>query len=387
MLGSGDAKQEIAPTVVEAYSPAEMVQVRIVSAGPKSELTYEVIEPALDPDEERLLYNLKTTVEGILPALLARASRLPSSLSESILRFTESRKIIIPENSLNKILYYIKRDYLGYGIIDPLVLDNSIEDISCDGPGIPIYVYHSKYETLKTNRSFKDHQSLDSFVIKLSQLCGKQVSVSNPILDGITPQSHRVQGLYGREISSRGSAFTIRLFRQRPFGPIDLLDFGTCDSRMLAYLWIMVETLSSCMVAGPPGSGKTSTLNAILSYAPPNTKIVSLEETRELNLEHPTWVPTTTRTAEASGSGIQEFSLFDLVKSAMRQRPTYIVVGEIRGEEAYALFQAMSTGHTTLSTVHADSMDSLVNRLISEPMNIPKMLIPSLNIVIFVNFI
>ncbi|MEM0158394.1 MAG: type II/IV secretion system ATPase subunit [Thermoplasmataceae archaeon] len=387
MQDSGRSESLGNPGIVERYSSSDLAEIVIRHSQETLEPIYEVIEPELTPEERGMLTNLKSSIEGILPVLLAKANSPPANLSDSILRFIESRKIVIPAESLQKILYYIRRDYLGYGVIDPLVLDTNVEDISCDGPGIPIYVYHSKYQNMRTNVSFQDSRALDSFVIRLAQLCGKQVSVSNPILDGITPQSHRVQGIYGKDISSRGSAFTIRLFRQKPFGPIDLLNYGTADSNILAYLWIMVETLSSAMIVGPPGSGKTSTLNAILSFAASNTKIVSLEETRELNIDHPNWVPNTTRSAEASGSGIEEFSLFDLVRSAMRQRPTYIAVGEIRGAEAYALFQAMSTGHTTYSTIHADSMDSLINRLISEPMNIPKIMIPTLNIVMFTNFV
>ncbi len=282
---------------------------------------------------------------------------------------------ILPE-SVDKLVYYIIRDFIGYGKIDSLMKDHLIEDISADGVNIPIYVWHRLYESLPTNIIFKDEAELDSFIIRLAYLSGKNISIASPILDSSLPDGSRVQLTYGNEVTRRGSTFTIRRFRVDPLTISDLIAFNTISSEMAAYLWYVIENRASVLVAGGVASGKTTMLNCLSMFIKPEMKIVSVEDTQELNLPHENWIPSVVRLGfgqEDRRSGT--ITLFDLLKAAVRQRPDYIIVGEVRGEEAYTLFQAMATGHLGMSTIHAESVEAIINRLGSEPMNIPKTLI------------
>ena len=293
--------------------------------------------------------------------------------------------IKVPPEAIDKLVYYVLRDFIGYGKIDPLMKDQLIEDISTDGVDIPIYVWHRAYESLPTNILFKDEAELDSFIVRLAYLAGKNISIASPILDGSLPEGSRIQLTYGSEVTRRGSTFTIRRFKVDPLTISDLIAFKTLSSEMAAYLWYVIENRASVMVAGGVAAGKTTMLNCLSMFIKPEMKIVSVEDTQELNLPHENWIPSVARLGfghEDKKSG--SISLFDLLKAAVRQRPYYIIVGEVRGEEAYTLFQAMATGHLGMSTIHAESVEAVINRLGSEPMNIPKSLIAMTDVIMVV---
>jgi flagellar protein FlaI len=216
----------------------------------------------------------------------------------------------------------------------------------------------------------------------LAYLSSKNISIASPLLDASLPDGSRIQLTYGNAITRRGSTFTIRRFRVDPLTISDLIGFHTLSSEMAAYFWYAIENRASVLVAGGVASGKTTMLNCLSMFIKPELKIVSVEDTAELNLPHENWIPSVVRTGfgnEERGSGA--ITLFDLLKAAVRQRPDFIIVGEVRGEEAYTLFQAMATGHLGMSTIHAESVDSVMNRLESEPMNIPKPLLAMIDIV------
>jgi flagellar protein FlaI len=261
--------------------------------------------------------------------------------------------------------------------------DPLIEDISTDGVNIPIYVWHRTYESLPTNILFKDAAELDSFVVRLAYLSGKNISIAAPILDASLPEGSRIQLTYGREVTRRGSTFTIRRFKADPLTISDLISFNTISSEIAAYLWYLIENKASVMVAGGVACGKTTILNSLSMFIKPEMKVVSVEDTQEINLPHENWIPSVVR-AGFKGDDKQSstITLFDLLKAAVRQRPDYIIVGEVRGEEAYTLFQAMATGHLGMCTIHAESAEAVINRLASEPMNIPKPLIAMTNIIL-----
>ncbi len=385
----GGPERRDSPITVEKYQiQPGITEVEIIRAPDTSEIMYMVREPEISQQQGIEIRKIRDLISSLIPDLVSSSAKNAPDMERMIQSFLRERFPWISGSVKKTYEYYLNRDFNGYGIIDPIVRDPNVEDISCNGPGVPVFVFHSVYGSLKTNINFSTEIDLSSYIIRMAQLCGKPVSISSPLLDGITRDGHRVEAIYSREVSDRGPAFTMRLFRKSPFTPTELIRTGTADPFMLSYLWLMVENLNSALIAGVPGSGKTSTLNSILMFAPENTKIFSIEETRELNISHRNWVPAETRELQGRNSnGIAAYGLFDLVKVAMRQRPTYIVVGEVRGKEAYALFQAMATGHTTYSTIHADSMNSLMNRLENEPMNVPKLMISYLNIVIFVNFV
>jgi len=369
--------------VVEPYS-----YIRITYNNSTSDYLMSVIEPKLTDFEQELLDKLKSTFEKTLDYEWEKLDVMDkdSYLEKSVDSYLRSRGLRLEPISEDKIKYYITRDFVGYGPIDTLINDTHVEDVSCDGVGIPLFLFHNKFESIKTSIVFNDEDDLNSFVISLGQRCGKQLSVSNPILDGTTPEGHRVQATYAREVTTRGASFTIRRFKEKPFTPVELIKYGTASPEIVAYLWLSVEHGESAIIAGGTASGKTATLNAIALFIPPGAKIVTMEDTREINLPHENWIPGATRSGSGErgpdGKAAGEIDMYDLVRAALRQRPNYIIVGEVRGKETYTMFQAMATGHTTYSTMHADSVKGMVNRLENPPINCPRILLTALRNVI-----
>jgi archaeal flagellar protein FlaI len=352
------------------------------------EYIYEAIEPQLTPHERNLLNHLKDSMGKIIGAEVAtlNSGEKRAYLRGVVEEFLKTRGIQASPLSIERLVYYIQRDFVGYGPVDTLILDPHIEDISCDGVEVPLFIFHGKFESVKTNITFDSEDALNSFIVQLGQRCSKSVSVSSPILDGTTPEGHRVQASYAREVTTRGGTFTIRRFKERPWTPVDLVAAGSANEEMVAYFWLAAEQGESMMICGGPAAGKTSTLNAIALFIPPTAKIVSIEDTREVNLPHENWIPGATRSGTGDrgpdGKAAGEVDMFDLVRAALRQRPNYIIVGEVRGKETYTMFQAMATGHTTYSTMHADSVKSMVNRLENPPINTPRILLSALNNVV-----
>ena len=344
---------------------------------------YLTVEPTMTDEEKRTLARLKTIIreEANAPlSVLKDETLIENYLMKQIRRVIRAFKLKIPKESIEKFIYYMKRDFLGYGVIDIPMRDPNVEDISCDGINIPIYVWHRYHESIPTNVVYPSKDGLESFITRLAYKAGHQISVSRPILEGTLPEGFRVH-LTLEEISKRGHTFTIRKIRANPFTIVDLIKFGTVSPHMAAYFWILVENLRSIIVCGATASGKTALLNAISTFIRPEMKVVTIEEVRELQL-HENWIPMVTR--PSFQPGVQEVTLFDLLKSSLRQRPDYIVVGEVRGEEAYTLFQSIAVGHGGLCTIHAESVDAAAKRLLTRPMNIPPMLIPMMNVVALV---
>jgi len=347
---------------------------------------YHVMEPPLSVEEHEVLEFLRKTLLERLTINLDDVQTDPKGhLTIEIKKTITDQGIKMEELVEKKFMYYLIRWFLGYDTIDPLMKDHFIEDISCDGARTPVFVHHRNYGSLETNVVFENEKELSSFVVRLSQKCGKHISVAQPMLDATMPDGSRIQMTLSSEITTKGSTFTIRRFRADPITPVDLIGYNTMSALVLAYLWMAVQHGANALIAGGTASGKTSILNAISLFIPRESKIVSIEETREINLPHPNWIPGVTRSGLGETIGnrtIGEIDLYELMKAALRQRPEYILVGEIRGKEAYVLFQAMATGHTTYSTVHADSISSLIHRLEGKPINIPRLMIQSLDIVL-----
>ena len=370
-------------SVVEPFS-----YIRITYDNAVSDYLMTVIEPKLNEFEQELLDKIKSTFEMTLDYEWEKLDVMDKKtyLEKSVDSYIRSRGIRLEPISEDKIKYYISRDFVGYGPVDTLIRDPHVEDVSCDGVGIPLFLFHSKFESIKTSIVFNDEDDLNSFVISLGQRCGKQLSVSNPILDGTTPEGHRVQATYAREVTTRGASFTIRRFKEKPFTPVELIKYGTASPEIVAYLWLSVEHGESAIIAGGTASGKTATLNAMALFIPPGAKVVTMEDTREINLPHENWIPGATRSGSGErgpdGKAAGEIDMYDLVRAALRQRPNYIIVGEVRGKETYTMFQAMATGHTTFSTMHADSVKGMVNRLENPPINCPRILLTALRNVI-----
>jgi flagellar protein FlaI len=373
--------------IVERYPLYEpFAHVAIVQNPKTGEYKYILDELQLDPLEQNI-YN------RVLDILLAEIESPKEEIDDPRKFFaTEARQIVdkyrislgwLPDVSWYKILYHAERDLVGFGRIDPLMRDPNIEDISCDGVKKPVYIWHRKFESIETNLVFREDSELDNMVVKLVHMAGKHVSSAFPIVDASLPGKHRLAVCYRREITPFGTAFTIRKFREDPYSIIDLINLGTFSEEMAAYFWLCLENRASIMVLGGTAAGKTTALNALACLIKPGSKIITIEETAELNLSHENWVSLIARRSYGLGENqTGEVTLFDLVKTSMRHRPDVLVVGEIRGNEAYVLFQAMATGHGGMSTMHAEDIDSAVKRLTQKPMNIAPAYIPLLNIVL-----
>lgn len=342
-----------------------------------SRARYIAIEPDLTHQEREIDQRLRRDLlaETIVPreVMDEGGERLEDYLNRVAERILQGYRIKLPMESQNKILYLLRRDFLGYGKLDLLMRDPHIEDISCDGVGIPVYVWHRKYESIPSSVTFTSEKEVTSIISRLAYRAEGQLTIANPIFEGTLPQGFRIH-LTLDEVSKRGSTFTIRKFPEESLTMLDMIKHGTISAKMAAYLWLLVEYQNSIIILGPTAAGKTSILNAIAMFIKPEEKIVTIEETREIRLPHENWIPDVTRSAFQAGA--REISLFDLLKSALRQRPDYLIVGEVRGNEAYSLFQAISVGHGGLATMHAESAETATKRLLTEPMNIPLMLIP-----------
>jgi flagellar protein FlaI len=258
------------------------------------------------------------------------------------------------------------------------MMDDSIEDVSGNGHDVPIFLYHRAHQNIATNVVYEEDE-LNSFIIQMAQRSGKHISVAEPMVDATMPDGSRIQMTLGTSVTAHGSTFTIRKFSDTPITPVDLIKWGTFSSESMAYLWLCIENNKSLIYAGGTASGKTSSLNAVSLFIPEKAKVITLEDTRELKLPHPNWIPSITRdsfTADERGA----VDMYDLLKAALRQRPEFLLVGEVRGKEALTLFQAMSTGHTTFSTMHADSVASAIHRLENPPISVPRTMIQALDI-------
>ncbi|MGD0978153.1 MAG: type II/IV secretion system ATPase subunit [Candidatus Bathyarchaeia archaeon] len=373
------------PNTVETYALNEPYAYANIVRNPiRRNLTYVVDEPKLSQDDIHQLERLKDLLMEVLDVHISKLESKEAA-REYLVRKAEEvldhYDFKLDKAVKGRLLYYMLRDNLGFGKIDPLMHDPSIEDISCDGTGINIYVWHRKYEYVPTSVRFETTEELNSYALRLAYLCGSHVSIAQPMLDSCLPEGSRINLTYGTEITRRGSTFTIRKFKADPLTIIDMIGFNTLSAEVAAYFWYAVENRVSIMVSGGIAAGKTTMLNCLSMFIKPDFKIVSIEDTPELNLPHENWIPATTRAHIGLGTEATDIGLFELLKASLRQRPDYIIVGEVRGAEAYTLFQAMSTGHLGMSTLHAESVESAVYRLESEPMNVPRTLISGIDII------
>jgi flagellar protein FlaI len=356
--------------------------VSVLEDAETGELHYRVTEPVLDEYEEYVLAELTKLLRNSLmyqdvETDAERARKFTDRAGELVRQHTAA----IQPLSVYKLLYYLRRDFIDYDRIDPIMRDEAVEDISCDGVDVPVFVYHDEYRDLDTNVRF-DRGSLTSFVTRMAQRAGKHLSVSNPLVDASLPDGSRVQLTFGGDVATRGPNFTIRQFSSVPDTPVDLINWGTFSIEQMAYLWLAIENNRSLVFAGGTGAGKTTSLNAVSFFIPKKSKIVSIEDTREISLPHDNWVQSLTReSATATGRG--EVTMYQQLQTALRQRPEYILVGEIRTESKVALtfFQAMATGHTAYTTVHSESVKGVINRLENEPLGVPTQMLKELDIV------
>jgi flagellar protein FlaI len=288
----------------------------------------------------------------------------------------------VTAQQLASLKYMIVRDKIGMGVLEPLVKDPYIEDISCSGLGT-IFIEHKIFKGLRSNISFDTNEALDDFVLRLSSKIKKPVTYKKPIVDATLPDGSRINIVYGGDVSKRGTNFTIRKFTETPLSIIDIIDGGAMNHQMAAYLWLMVAEGMNVWASGETASGKTTLLNALTGFIPSASKIVTIEDTPELQVPHPNWIREVGVVSATAGES--SVTMFSLLKAALRQRPDNILVGEVRGEEGAVAFQAMQTGHSVMSTFHASTVEKLIQRLTGEPINVPKAYIDNLNVVVLIS--
>jgi len=336
------------------------------------ELVYKIEEPILSKEEEKDKEQIISAMRDIFnfEGIVKRNQRtLLDYIDERFKILAVELGINISYESYKKIYYYLCRDFVGFNEIEPLLRDYYVEDIECNGVNGHIYIIHRTFRNIKTNLMFEDIDKLTSFVEKLAQRCGKYISYARPILDGSLEDGSRVNATYTKDITSRGPTFTIRKFTKTPWTPPQLVAFRTLSPEMMAYLWLLVQYRMNILITGGTSSGKTTLLNAIAFFIAPEARVVSIEDTRELNLPRENWLPSVVRTATGL-KGLGEIDLFALLRSSFRQNPDYVIVGEVRGKETYVLFQGMASGHSSISTIHADSIDTVIKRLETPPINL-----------------
>jgi archaeal flagellar protein FlaI len=350
----------------------------------KSELAYELEEPILSDEEKAKLKKIEDGMQDMINVNLV-VEKDQDSLMEYI---DKTAKVIISETGLkidedsyDKVFYYLYRDFVGLNRIDALMHDYFIEDIECNGVGEPLYIVHRIFRNIRTNVKFEDVEELASFVEKLAQKTGRYISYASPLLDGSLPDGSRVNATYTKDVTSKGPTFTIRKFTKTPWTPIQLLNLNTLSPEMLAYLWILMQYKANVLIGGGTSSGKTTLLNAIAFFIPPEARVVSIEDTRELNLPRENWLPSVVRSG-VSVKGVGDVDMFRLLKNSFRQNPDYVIVGEVRGKEAFVLFQGMASGHASISTMHSDSVETVIRRLETPPISLNPSLVNELDAVV-----
>ena len=317
---------------------------------------------------DRLLQNQPTDESGLRGFL------------NKLIRSKSEKGINISDRDKEVLKYVIIRDKIGMGVLDPMIHDDNIEDISCSGLG-PIFIEHKIFNSLRTSFKFTELEELDTFVLRLSERIKKPVTFRTPVVDAVLPDGSRINIVYGTDVSKRGSNFTIRKFSETPLSLLELINFGGLSYEMAAYLSIAIEDGMNMFISGETASGKTTLMNAITVFIHANAKIISIEDTAEVQVPHPNWIREVTR-AEKPGEPGTGVGMFDLLKAALRQRPDEIIIGEIRGEEGLIAFQAMQTGHSVMATFHASSVQKLIQRLTGSPISVPKTYVDNLNIVV-----
>lgn len=357
----------------------DRVHIRVTRDDRTHLYAYELLEPPLGPLEREAFDFVRDTLVRILePKETRDKATLEATLRDRIEEIIVDYNVLVDEIAKERISHHLVREFLGFGKLDPIMKDPMLEDISCDGPGIPLFLFHREHRSMPSNVHFANDEELDAYVIRLAQISGKAISIAEPILDATLPDGSRLQTTLAREVTTRGSSFTIRKIKTDPMTPPDLVRYGTISAEMAGLLWMAIENGKSLIMCGGTASGKTTALNALALFIPTTKKIITIEDTREITLLHENWIAGLTRKG-FMGQTTGEVTMYRLLEAALRQRPDYLVVGEVRGVEAMTLFQAMATGHTTYSTMHAETVAAAVHRLEHPPINVPRIMLNSLD--------
>jgi len=376
---------EVKYTLIEPFTYA-----KIAWDDEKKTLVYNIVQPDISEEERKIIKKIDEELQVVLDKKLVEIKdNHLEYIQKKVIRIISNLGIELRPGQFTRIMYDIYINFIGLGKLEPLMHDPYIEDIGCDGVNIPIYVTHKKYGNIKTNIVYSDELSLEEFVVKLAERCGRYISYAEPLLDGTLPDGSRVNATLSSDITTKGPTYSIRKFREIPYSCVDLIRLKTVSSELMAYLWFVVEHKSNILIAGGTGAGKTSILNSLVSFIPPEDKVISIEDTRELNLPHENWIPGVSRTGFGTvtedGKRYGEITMFDLLRESFRENPDYVIVGEVRGKEASVLFQGMASGHPSLGTIHGGSVEDIIKRIETPPISLPPVLVESLDIILVVS--
>jgi len=354
----------------------------------EKKLVYYVEEPQLSVQDKKDYDKISKTLTELIDVKITAMTRETAIeyLQKKIKLVLEELNFTLPHDSYVRIMYFIIRNFVGMNEIEPLLHDPYIEDMGVSGLGIPVFIVHRKYGPMETNIMFKDAEYLNDFVIKIAEKSGRYISYATPLLGGTLPDGSRIQASLAKDVTTKGPTFSIRKFRRNPYSPADVLNMRSTSPKMLAYLWFLIEHTRSILICGGVSTGKTTFLNTLCMFIPPENKVVSIEDVREINIPHINWIPATSRAGfgipMAGGTRYGEVTLFDLLKESFRMKPDYTIVGEVRGKEAYVMFQGMASGNPSLGTIHAGSVDDVIKRLETPPIEISPALIEALDVLI-----
>ena len=292
----------------------------------------------------------------------------------------------ISNEYLDRLANKLLRDIVGYGEIDPLIQDDNLEEIMINGIDKPVFVYHRQYGMMKTNIQFSDEKELTDLIDSIARQINRRIDQESPILDGRLLDGSRINATIP-PVSPDGPSLTIRKFKKDPLTIIDLIKSKTFSIELAAFLWLCIDGLgvksANAIISGGTSSGKTTTLNALASFINPKERIITIEDTLELQIPHEHVIRMETRPANVENKG--ELTMNDLVKNALRQRPDRIIVGEVRADEAITLFTALNTGHSGFGTLHANDARETITRLTNDPMKVPEIMIQAIDFIIMQN--
>lgn len=337
-----------------------------------SELRENLVDLAISSDES-LQVNEDKLLNDIKNFLFAKLAN-------------NSQNNAISNEYLDNLARKLFQDLVGYGEIDPLICDDNLEEIMVIGIDKPVFVYHREYGMMKTNILFKDAGEVMNLIDSIARQINRRIDQESPILDGRLPDGSRVNATIP-PISADGPSMTIRKFKRDPLTIIDLINSKTISVELAAFFWLCFDGLgvksANAIISGGTSSGKTTTLNALSSFINPKERIITIEDTLELQIPHEHVIRMETRPPNVENRG--ELTMNDLVKNSLRQRPDRIIVGEVRGSEAITLFTALNTGHSGFGTLHSNDARETITRLTNAPMSVPNIMISAIDFIIMQN--
>lgn len=351
---------------------------------------YDVTKQNYTPEEKILLGEIRNNLVDLAisagETFQVNEDKILNDIKNFIFNRLSTNNENISNKYIDKLSHKFLRDIIGYGEIDSLIQDDDLEEIMIIGINKPIFVYHRKYGMMKTNIQYNDKKELIDLIDSIARQINRRIDQESPILDGRLIDGSRINATIP-PISADGPSLTIRKFKRDPMTIIDLITSKTISQELAAFFWLCFDGLgvksANAIISGGTSSGKTTTLNALSAFINPKERIITIEDTLELQIPHEHVIRMETRPANVENKG--ELSMNDLVKNSLRQRPDRIIVGEVRADEAITLFTALNTGHSGFGTLHSNDARETITRLTNPPMSVPKIMIQAIDFIIMQN--